>query len=129
MKWWKKPVPVGEEKNPWNELPNGVSVEMTAYAMLTYLERGLVQDSLPIMKWLVTQRNEDGGFASTQDTVIGIYALAKLAERISSTNVNMQVNFHYNTGSSAQTSININPQKSMILQKNEVREPYFPIST
>lgn len=120
MKWWKKPIPSGEEKNPWNELPNGVSVEMTAYALLTYLVRGLNQDSLPIMKWLVSQRNEDGGFASTQDTVIGISALAKLAETISSTNVNMQVNFNYNAGSSAQTTININPQKSMILQKNEV---------
>lgn len=120
MKWWKKPVPSGEEKNPWNALPNGVSVEMTAYALLTYLERGLVADAFPIMKWLVAQRNEQGGFASTQDTVIGLYALAKLAEKIASPNVDMQIHFNYNTGTSAQTTININPQKSMILQKNEV---------
>lgn len=39
---------------------------MTAYGLLTYLEHGLVQDALPIMKWLITQRNEQGGFASTQ---------------------------------------------------------------
>lgn len=93
---------------------------MTAYAMLTYLEKGLVQDALPIMKWMVAQRNEEGGFASTQDTVIGIYALAKLAERISSPNVNIKVDFSYNAGSRAQTSINIDSSKSMILQKNEL---------
>lgn len=121
MKFWKKPAAKGDEKNPWHyELPNGVSVEMTAYAMLTYLERGLVQDALPIMKWLVSQRNGEGGFASTQDTVIGIFALAKLAERITSPNVNVQVVASYSGGSKTQTTINVDQQKSMILQKHEV---------
>lgn len=120
LKWWSKPIPK-DDKNPWYfEVPNGVSVEMTAYAMLTYLEKGLVQDALPIMKWMVSQRNSEGGFASTQDTVIGIYALAKLAERISSPNVNINVEFSYNAGSKTQTTINVDSSKAMILQKHEV---------
>lgn len=122
MKFWKKPIPAGDEKNPWHErLPNGVSVEMTAYAMLTYLERNLIEDAFPIMKWLVSQRNDEGGFASTQDTVIGIFALAKLAEKITSPNFNVQAVFHYKAGSQAQTTINVNTQKAMILQKHEVK--------
>lgn len=55
-----------DEKNPWVKEPNSVDVEMTAYSLLTYLQRGLVEDALPILHWLVSQQNEQGGFASSQ---------------------------------------------------------------
>lgn len=65
MKWWSKAVPE-DDKNPWYSLPRSVDVEMTSYVLLTYLRRNLVNDAIPLMKWLVTQRNREGGFASTQ---------------------------------------------------------------
>ena len=43
-----------------------VDVEMTGYGLMTYVRRGLVQDALPIMRWLVRRRNTHGGFMSTQ---------------------------------------------------------------
>ncbi|XP_046746805.1 CD109 antigen-like isoform X2 [Diprion similis] len=113
-KWWSKPIPE-DNKNPWYSLPSSVDVEMTSYALLTYLKRNMA-DALPIMKWLVSQRNADGGFASTQDTVIGIYALSKLSEKISSKNSNIAISFVYEDG--GQTNININPGNNMILQKH-----------
>lgn len=64
-KWWSKPVPK-DDKNPWYSLPRSVDVEMTSYVLLTYLQKNLVTDAIPLMKWLVTQRNSEGGFASTQ---------------------------------------------------------------
>ncbi|XP_026469847.1 LOW QUALITY PROTEIN: CD109 antigen-like [Ctenocephalides felis] len=117
-KWWSKPIPKSEERNPWHSLPNSVDVEMTSYALLTLLRRDLVSDSIPVMHWLVSQRNEQGGFASTQDTVVGIYALAKLAERITSGDNDVRVVAKYGRG--AQTSININRGNTMILQKYEL---------
>lgn len=66
IKWWSKPIPAND-KNPWyHSLPRSVDVEMTSYTLLTYIRRNLVADSIPIMKWLVKQRNAEGGFASTQ---------------------------------------------------------------
>lgn len=66
LKWWSKPVPVGD-KNPWFEaLPRSVDVEMTSYTLMTYLRKNLVTDSIAVMKWLVKQRNPEGGFSSTQ---------------------------------------------------------------
>ncbi|XP_023714120.1 CD109 antigen isoform X3 [Cryptotermes secundus] len=118
LKWWRKPIGVDDQKNPWYGLPNSVDVEMTAYGLLTYLQRGLVQDALPVMKWLITQRNEQGGFASTQDTVIGLQALAKLAERVSSMSVDISVSFLYPGGSP--TYFKINRANSMIVQKHEL---------
>ncbi|XP_069677480.1 CD109 antigen-like isoform X2 [Periplaneta americana] len=118
MKWWVKPIGKDEDKNPWYGVPNSVDVEMTAYGLLTYLQRGLVQDALPIMRWLVSQRNEQGGFASTQDTVIGLHSLAKLAEKISSSAVDISASFSYPGGSPV--NMKINKVNAMILQKQEL---------
>lgn len=66
MKWWSRLENATKSKNPYDQLPNSIDVEMTSYTMLTYLQRGLLEDSIPIMKWLVSQQNDQGGFASTQ---------------------------------------------------------------
>lgn len=66
MKWFKREVPEAEKKNPHLLDPNSVDVEMSAYVLLTYLQKGLVEDGLHIMRWLVTQQNDEGGYASTQ---------------------------------------------------------------
>lgn len=65
LKWWSKPIPTND-KNPWYSLPRPVDIEMTSYALITYIRRNLITDSVPVMKWLVRQRNAEGGFASTQ---------------------------------------------------------------
>ena len=47
--------------------PPAADVEMTGYALLSYLKRQeLLQDVTKIVKWLSKQRNSYGGFASTQ---------------------------------------------------------------
>lgn len=53
-----------------------------------------------------------------QDTVIGLQALAKLAERVSSMSVDISVSFLYPGGSP--TYFKINRANSMIVQKHEV---------
>ncbi|XP_017300547.2 CD109 antigen [Diaphorina citri] len=90
-KWWKRAERPEDKKNPWAQVPNSVDVEMTSYALLSYLDRGLVEDTLPILTWLVTQQNDQGGFASTQDTVIGLYALAQLAEKVLARNNDVSI--------------------------------------
>ena len=56
------------------------TIEATGYAALYYMQKDQVEDSLPIIMWLASQRNENGGFRSSQDTVIALQALAKFAE-------------------------------------------------
>ncbi|XP_072743357.1 thioester-containing protein 1 allele R1 isoform X2 [Anoplolepis gracilipes] len=115
IKWWSKPIPK-DDKNPHYSLPRSVDVEMTSYALLSYLRRNLVADAIPVMKWLVKQRNTEGGFASTQDTVIGLQALAKLAEKLSKDAGSVRISFKY--GKDGQGNININSDNSMVLQKH-----------
>ncbi|XP_059473013.1 CD109 antigen-like isoform X2 [Neocloeon triangulifer] len=121
-KWWSKPVPENDKKNPWRQYrTDPIAVEMTSYALMTYLERGLVKDSLPILKWLISQRNSQGGFESTQDTVVALAALAQLAEQISvsSSGQRVEVTFEYE-GKNSPKSLVVNSNSAMILQKEEL---------
>jgi len=56
------------------------SIEATAYAALYFMQKGELEESIPMIMWLASQRNENGGFRSSQDTVMGLQALAKFAE-------------------------------------------------
>ncbi|XP_031779562.1 CD109 antigen isoform X2 [Nasonia vitripennis] len=116
QKWWSKPIPEDDKKNPWFSLSRTVDVEMTSYALLAYLRRNQLSDAAAIMKWLVKQRNAEGGFASTQDTVVGLYALAKLGEKLRTNVYDVQVRITTDVGESKE--ININSRNFMIVQKH-----------
>ena len=46
------------------------AIESTAYGMLSYMAMNKVADAVPIMRWLVAQRNSLGGYGSTQVIII-----------------------------------------------------------
>ena len=54
-------------------------VETTGYALLALLEMGDRVSASSAARWLVSQRNALGGYASTQDTVVGLHALIRSA--------------------------------------------------
>lgn len=114
FKYWHKAVPESDNKNPWYSKPNSVNVEMTSYALLAFLEAGQETAAFPILKWLVGQRNEEGGFQSTQDTVIGLQALSKLAGKLYSPSSNVQIKVNY--GGDKEASINVDPENAFVLQ-------------
>lgn len=118
MVYWQKAQPPTDETNPWMYRPNSVNVEMSAYALQSYIEAGRDTESVPIMKWLVTQRNENGGFQSTQDTVVGLQALSKLATKIYVPNSEIQISVK--SPDANPKTININSANSLILQKHEL---------
>lgn len=117
MKWWAKDVPKNETKNLWNSLPKTMDIETTSYALLTLLEANLLEDSLPVVNWLVSQSNNIGGFTSSQDTVVGLMALSKLVSKLT-TITNMQIEFSSRKQETNRFSINKNT--AMIVQKLQV---------
>ncbi|XP_050529257.1 CD109 antigen-like isoform X2 [Daktulosphaira vitifoliae] len=117
-KWWKRMERPTDKKNPWIEEPNSVDVEMTAYALLTYLQRGLVEDALPILHWLVSQQNDQGGFASSQDTVITLYALSQMAEKMSPGAMKLTAIFNYLKN--GQSELKVTKDNAMTLQQIEL---------
>jgi CD109 antigen len=119
MMYWKKEILEDGLKTYWvHRSRSTVNVEMSSYAMLTYILAGYVDQTFPIMKWLVSQRNYRGGFQSTQDTVVGLQALSQLATKIPFSNSQMRISVK--PGHSAQKSFNLNSENSLILQKAEL---------
>ncbi|XP_078063627.1 alpha-1-inhibitor 3-like, partial [Mustelus asterias] len=101
---WRREQEPEEEHDYWWRAPSA-EVEMTAYVLLALLSQPQVPTSdldraIPIVRWLVKQRNSYGGFASTQDTVVALQALSLYAELIyvadphSSVTVSSESGFH-----------------------------------
>ncbi|XP_051473048.1 alpha-2-macroglobulin-like protein 1 [Apus apus] len=86
----------------WSQ-PLPVDVEMTAYVLLALLSKPNVTGSdlataSSIVAWLTRQQNAYGGFASTQDTVVALQALAKYAALTHSTKGGAEVRVRSQTG-------------------------------
>lgn len=118
MKWWNKTSPPSEAQSPWYNATRSVNVEISSYAVLSLLENNLIGDALPCIRWLMNQRNDYGGFVSSQDSAVGLQALVAFAERFSSQANNLQLLFNY--GQNTETVLNVNAQNSLVLQTIEV---------
>uniref|UniRef100_A0A3P9C6P4 Complement C4B (Chido/Rodgers blood group) n=1 Tax=Maylandia zebra TaxID=106582 RepID=A0A3P9C6P4_9CICH len=60
-----------------NQKVDAITVETTAYALLTAVQLGHVKEADEIACWLNSQENYYGGFKSTQDTLVALEALAE----------------------------------------------------
>lgn len=104
--FWRKTVSESERRSVWYARPNSLNTEMTAYGLLAHiLSAGpRSSDAQSIVKWLLAQQNAKGGFASTQDTVVALQALAKVAER-SAPSTDMRVSVKYGDGLAREVSM------------------------
>ncbi|XP_074009222.1 alpha-2-macroglobulin-like protein 1 [Numenius arquata] len=87
--WSQTPAKPRPSTSPWSE-PRSVDVELTAYVLLALLSKpnstaSDLTTASGIVAWLTRQQNAYGGFASTQDTVVALQALAKYAALTHST--------------------------------------------
>ncbi|NWX09695.1 A2ML1 protein, partial [Caloenas nicobarica] len=95
-------------------------VEMTAYVLLAYLSQPQVSSAdmgtaSQIVRWLSKQQNPYGGFASTQDTVVALQALAKYAALTYGSNGDLAVTVTSPTGT-AQDFV-LNNSNRLVLQQ------------
>lgn len=112
LKYWRKENPTanyGQSKT--------LDVEATAYGLMALLHAKRFGDSLPYAKWLLNQRNSNGAFEGTQDTVLGLQALAEFAKSIPSSGNNMKISV---TAGREKQPIFVNAENAMLMQKIEV---------
>ncbi|NXM40714.1 A2ML1 protein, partial [Gymnorhina tibicen] len=82
--YWRREGQAQKPSEPSWAAAAPAEVETTAYALLAYLSQPSVPPAdlgtaAQIVRWLCRQQNPYGGFASTQDTVVALQALAKYA--------------------------------------------------
>lgn len=98
-------------------------VETTSYALLALLEQSTVEtdELLPIIRWLMAQRNSYGGFVSTQDTIVGLQALVKFVEKSNYESAQMQVDVSGLGGErQKKDTLHLNNDNSLLYQTVEV---------
>ncbi|XP_075365159.1 alpha-2-macroglobulin-like protein 1 [Mycteria americana] len=102
-----------------------VDIELTAYVLLAYLSKprvhaGDMTTAAGIVAWLTRQQNAYGGFASTQDTVVALQALAKYAARTFSTSGQALVRVKSQRGFGK--AFQVNHQKRLLVQQAALTE-------
>ncbi|CAH1779861.1 unnamed protein product, partial [Owenia fusiformis] len=76
---------------PYNHQAGATLIETAAYALLTFVAKDDMNNALPVLRWLTKQRNSLGGFSSTQDTVMGLWALSEFGIMATSGDINVAV--------------------------------------
>lgn len=112
FKYWRKENPTvshGDSKT--------LNVEATAYGFLALLHAKRFADGFPYAKWLLNQRNSNGAFEATQDTVVGLQALSQFAKSIPTNKNNLTISV---TAGHEKQPINVNADNAMLMQKIEV---------
>ncbi|VDI76659.1 CD109 antigen [Mytilus galloprovincialis] len=113
--WNNSPSPApGKYRSP-------IDIEMTAYALLTYAHLKSTGDGSDVLRWLVTQRNSNGGFMSTQDTVIALESLSEFNVLIRSQQLNMTVSV---TAGPQVKQFTVNTLNALVLQAAELQQPF-----
>lgn len=113
--WWEKSLVVEDYCSSKSLTLN---TELSAYGLLSLLKsQEQTSKCLPIVKWLLNQRNSNGGFEGTQDTIIGIEALAKFADQISTDERNIEI---LSWADENENRFNVNKDNALILQSEVV---------
>lgn len=95
-----------------------INIEITAYGLLTLIEANMLADGVPIFQWILQQRNSQGGFEGTQDTVVGLQALASYAEKLNVKNRSLDLTLKMEKSNDFQFTVN--DDNALTLQSFEV---------
>ena len=114
---WEKPDDNAQQnQNAWwyHSQPLSENIEITAYALLYYVNIDLAI-AVKIAKWLVSQKNQFGGYGSSQDTVVGIASLAAFATKFLKLAGKLDIHLVPNLGNSFDAQVN--PDNLFTVQK------------
>ncbi|XP_055545961.1 thioester-containing protein 1 allele S1-like isoform X2 [Wyeomyia smithii] len=93
----------------WDD--GSASIETASYVLLTMMSAGLSVDAMPIMRWLISQRYDKGGYDNTQNTFVGLKALAEYSYKLSVSRNNYTVELSY--GDNQRQNIQVDAKSSV----------------
>lgn len=123
----KEEKPKNDKDRLWYYIPNSNGVEASAYALLTSLKRDDTDSAIKILNWLVSKQNNNGGFASTQDTVIALEALAAIANKLYVKNTELNADFKFDglESDNLKPKLKVDDSNALELQTYQISETNF----
>jgi len=111
-RFWDQTTDVGD--NYWWSYSRSTAVEMTAYNVMSFVLNKRATDVIDAVKWMARQRNSQGGFVSTQDTVVALQALSVYGNEFAKYKTNMEVKATLD--SLALATVNLNEDNKVLQQ-------------
>ncbi|KAI7800728.1 putative alpha-2-macroglobulin-like protein 1 [Triplophysa rosa] len=110
----------------YNRMVGSFEVEMSSYVLLGLLSGPLLPNfglnySATIVRWLAKRQNPNGGFSSTQDTVVALQALAKYSAATYSPTGTVVVSV--TSPSRQKYNFTINQQNRLLYQERQLQPP------
>ncbi|KAG4076179.1 hypothetical protein HA402_014728 [Bradysia odoriphaga] len=97
--------------------PSSIDTEITGYALLANFHADRTDDVVPILKWLLSQRNERGGFVSTQDTIVGLQAITTIAKQVTGSATGNAIGIDLSSDGNSKQSFEVNAGNAQVLQQ------------
>jgi len=96
---------------------------MTAYNIMSYVLRDQLPLALDSVKWLAKQRNSQGGFVSTQDTVVALQALSMYSQKVTKIPLVMSIDITDKESSSNKLeSVQLNDDNALLLRSQKLSQ-------
>ncbi|XP_075071694.1 alpha-2-macroglobulin-like protein 1 isoform X2 [Mixophyes fleayi] len=119
LMYWTQEAKPDTDDSYWSK-PLSVDVEMTGYVLLSMSSKEQTSkkelgDMMASSRWLCKQQNANGGFSSTQDTVVAIQAMSKFASLTSANIGGMTV--EVTTEKGFQHQFQVDNDNRLLLQK------------
>ncbi|KAK7463204.1 hypothetical protein BaRGS_00038213 [Batillaria attramentaria] len=123
MTYWKSKTNTTTRTDPYvrwrptHVRARPIDIQITSYALLTYAERGMFKEGMNILHWLTRQRNPYGGFASTQDTIVGLQAMTQFVQQAVPTGYDLHLDVKAGVSS---PHFDIDPSNALVLQSKDL---------
>lgn len=109
----------------WSQ-PNSNEVELASYVLLAHLSldnptKTDINEASNIAQWIAKQQNPYGGYASTQDTVLGVQALSLFSKITYSKHEGLQIMFSPD-GEKTVHRFHVDEKNRFLLQKKQLKK-------
>ncbi|CAL1615452.1 unnamed protein product [Knipowitschia caucasica] len=105
LRYWQEPGVHTEWLKP--DQSSGQTVETTAYAMLSFLQKGRFQYCNPIVTWLTQDQHYGGGYASLQDTLMALEAVTRYCHRVPRAELDQNIRIHFSRQSNLDREVHL----------------------
>ncbi|XP_062515660.1 C3 and PZP-like alpha-2-macroglobulin domain-containing protein 8 isoform X2 [Corticium candelabrum] len=95
------------------------SIQTAAYVILACVERDRIAETVCVVSWLSEQMDGCGGYRSTQDTVLALFALSQAA-RIIYSDDSINVTLHVTMENHINKTFKVNDNNKVITQREEI---------
>ncbi|XP_056142299.1 complement C5 [Lampris incognitus] len=107
---------------------SSLTVETTAYVLLTLLLKGRIHYANAVLTWLTQDQHYGGGFYAMQDTVLTLEAVTEYSKKVPQAVLDLHINIHY-TGKGSLAQVQLSQDKPVATPIEVTKDDDIRVST